>query len=160
MPRCSSWSGVARRRDDELARGIIGGLARRRHRQLTRNGGRRGHLGTVSRDTVVERVTGIEPAWPAWKAGALPLSYTREVSAQPNGLVRGSVREASGSGRYGPDRDRHHVADATAQAELVRRGEVSPEELVEAAIDRIEARQPAAQRGHPPASTAARTRPR
>ncbi len=24
-----------------------------------------------------ERVTGIEPAWPAWKAGALPLSYTR-----------------------------------------------------------------------------------
>jgi hypothetical protein len=25
----------------------------------------------------VERVTGIEPAWPAWKAGALPLSYTR-----------------------------------------------------------------------------------
>ena len=26
-----------------------------------------------------ERVTGIEPAWPAWKAGALPLSYTREA---------------------------------------------------------------------------------
>ena len=26
----------------------------------------------------LERVTGIEPAWPAWKAGALPLSYTRE----------------------------------------------------------------------------------
>ena len=24
-----------------------------------------------------ERVTGIEPAYPAWKAGALPLSYTR-----------------------------------------------------------------------------------
>ena len=22
-------------------------------------------------------MTGIEPAWPAWKAGALPLSYTR-----------------------------------------------------------------------------------
>jgi hypothetical protein len=32
----------------------------------------------------VERVTGIEPAWPAWKAGALPLSYTREVPAQRN----------------------------------------------------------------------------
>ena len=30
----------------------------------------------------VERVTGIEPAWPAWKAGALPLSYTR---VQPAG---------------------------------------------------------------------------
>ncbi len=27
--------------------------------------------------STVERVTGIEPAWPAWKAGALPLSYTR-----------------------------------------------------------------------------------
>jgi len=26
---------------------------------------------------VVERVTRIELAWPAWKAGALPLSYTR-----------------------------------------------------------------------------------
>ena len=26
---------------------------------------------------MLERVTGIEPAWPAWKAGALPLSYTR-----------------------------------------------------------------------------------
>ncbi len=33
----------------------------------------------------VERVTGIEPAWPAWKAGALPLSYTREVPAQRSG---------------------------------------------------------------------------
>jgi hypothetical protein len=27
----------------------------------------------------LERVTGIEPAQPAWKAGALPLSYTREL---------------------------------------------------------------------------------
>ena len=26
----------------------------------------------------MERVMGIEPTWPAWKAGALPLSYTRE----------------------------------------------------------------------------------
>ncbi len=26
-----------------------------------------------------KRVAGIEPAWPAWKAGALPLSYTRVV---------------------------------------------------------------------------------
>jgi hypothetical protein len=25
----------------------------------------------------MERVAGIEPAWPAWKAGTLPLSYTR-----------------------------------------------------------------------------------
>ena len=25
----------------------------------------------------MERVEGIEPSWPAWKAGTLPLSYTR-----------------------------------------------------------------------------------
>ena len=30
-----------------------------------------------SEQKCLERVTGIEPAWPAWKAGALPLSYTR-----------------------------------------------------------------------------------
>ena len=28
----------------------------------------------------MERVMGIEPTWPAWKAGALPLSYTRNSS--------------------------------------------------------------------------------
>ena len=27
----------------------------------------------------LERVTGIEPAWKAWKASALPLSYAREI---------------------------------------------------------------------------------
>ena len=27
--------------------------------------------------TLLERVMGIEPTYPAWKAGALPLSYTR-----------------------------------------------------------------------------------
>ena len=26
----------------------------------------------------MERVEGIEPSWPAWKAGTLPLSYTRK----------------------------------------------------------------------------------
>ena len=31
----------------------------------------------AKRGPLYERVTGIEPAWPAWKAGALPLSYTR-----------------------------------------------------------------------------------
>ena len=25
----------------------------------------------------LERVMGIEPTWPAWKAGVLPLNYTR-----------------------------------------------------------------------------------
>ena len=37
-----------------------------------------------------ERVKGIEPSWPAWKAGALPLSYTR-MDMKPCGtVVRGS----------------------------------------------------------------------
>ena len=40
------------------------------------------------------------------------------------------------------DRMMHHL-DAMAQAELVRRGEVSPAELVEAAIARIEQLDPA-----------------
>src|SRR5688572_26870322 len=31
------------------------------------------HVGTVG----MERLAGIEPAYPAWKAGALPLSYSR-----------------------------------------------------------------------------------
>ena len=29
---------------------------------------------------LLERVTGIGPAYPAWKAGVLPLNYTRESS--------------------------------------------------------------------------------
>ncbi len=68
--------GPKTRSDRDLRRGPVGarigharfasGLARNRHRPLT-----------CVFD--VERVTGIEPAWPAWKAGALPLSYTRKV---------------------------------------------------------------------------------
>jgi hypothetical protein len=34
----------------------------------------------------LERVTGIEPAWPAWKAGALPLSYTRASRTRPEAV--------------------------------------------------------------------------
>ena len=30
---------------------------------------------------IVERVMGIEPTRPAWKAGTLPLSYTRKCTA-------------------------------------------------------------------------------
>ena len=35
----------------------------------------------------LERVTGIEPAFSAWKADALPLSYTREMLARPNATL-------------------------------------------------------------------------
>ena len=41
--------------------------------------------------------------------------------------------------------------DATAQAELVRRGEATPLELVEAAIARVEAVNPQTERGDYPA---------
>ncbi len=34
----------------------------------------------------LERVKGIEPSWPAWKAGALPLSYTRNTGVLKTGL--------------------------------------------------------------------------
>ena len=49
------------------------------------------------------------------------------------------------------DGDDFRWLDATAQADLVREGDVKPVELVDAAIARIEAAQPRAQRGHPPA---------
>ena len=33
---------------------------------------------------VLERVTGIEPAFSAWEADVLPLNYTREVLDDPS----------------------------------------------------------------------------
>jgi hypothetical protein len=36
--------------------------------------------GTAPRGDPFERVKGVEPSPPAWKAGALPLSYTRELN--------------------------------------------------------------------------------
>src|SRR3954469_21319845 len=60
----------------------------------------------------VERVTGIEPAWPAWKAGALPLSYTREAAEGSSGAFRGprsvapdALRKREASGRRRRHRD-------------------------------------------------------
>ena len=55
-------------------RGGPGGLVGHRRRRLVRGRPPPGRPAVV-----VERVTGIEPAWPAWKAGALPLSYTRAM---------------------------------------------------------------------------------
>ncbi len=40
----------------------------------------------------VERVMGIEPTWPAWKAGALPLSYTRITRIRIGGARTLSIR--------------------------------------------------------------------
>ena len=36
--------------------------------------------------SLVERVMGIEPTQPAWKAGALPLSYTRGKNGAEDGI--------------------------------------------------------------------------
>ena len=43
----------------------------------------------------LERVAGIEPAWPAWKAGTLPLSYTRATQTlyQPDSRMSRVVGE-------------------------------------------------------------------
>ena len=38
----------------------------------------------------MERVNGIEPSWPAWKAGTLPLSYTRKPRLLNSPAYRGS----------------------------------------------------------------------
>ncbi len=35
-------------------------------------------------DRDLERVAGIEPAQPAWKAGVLPLNYTRLILLRPS----------------------------------------------------------------------------
>src|SRR3954453_23866324 len=60
----------------------------------------------------VERVTGIEPALPAWKAGTLPLSYTREAAEGSSAPVRGPrsvppdpVRTRDATGRRRGHRD-------------------------------------------------------
>lgn len=51
---------------------------------------------------ILERVKGIEPSYSAWKAAALPLSYTR-IRAFPN-MVRGGSQPLRGgvSKRMGP----------------------------------------------------------
>ena len=40
-------------------------------------------LGTLNLElSLLERAMGIEPTWPAWKAGTLPLSYARPTNAE------------------------------------------------------------------------------
>src|SRR5207248_10586983 len=59
----------------------------------------------------VERVTGVEPASPAWKAGALPLSYTRGSwhGSRPSGRTcrGGEIRTPD---RLPPKQVRYHCA--------------------------------------------------
>src|ERR1700720_2338440 len=53
----------------------------------------------IAQDRQAKRATGIEPAWPAWKAGTLPLSYARAKNNLPRHpipaklfLARSSIR--------------------------------------------------------------------
>ena len=85
----------------------------------------------------VERVTGIEPAWPAWKAGALPLSYTRvprggsiESRARPR-ILRGvadSLYEEVGPSFFDSLVDACY--EGVARDEILR--PMYPEELADA----------------------------
>gem|GEM_PF-2491163 len=50
----------------------------------------------------LERVAGIEPAWPAWKAGTLPLSYTRAPKDYTNPIRRCHRFNARTKPRMGP----------------------------------------------------------
>jgi hypothetical protein len=55
-----------------------------------------GTITPLARAFTVERVTRIELAWPAWKAGALPLSYTR---GSVTILKQQTLRPSTESGR-------------------------------------------------------------
>ena len=65
---------------------VTGSVDAAGRRLLPIPGSRLGPLKKIPRITgrsfSLERVTGIEPAWPAWKAGALPLSYTRIIASR------------------------------------------------------------------------------
>lgn len=59
-------------------------------------------------------------------------------SARPSGTTIGYLGVGPGYNKGMAGKDEFAYLDATAQAELVRRGEVTPLELVDAAIERIE----------------------
>ena len=46
----------------------------------------------------MERVAGIEPAQPAWKAGVLPLNYTRLIFSALSALI--PLRTSTGGGGW------------------------------------------------------------
>jgi hypothetical protein len=68
-----------------------------------------GAISPLTRAFAVERVTRIELAWPAWKAGALPLSYTRVsamiLGAKPSDLITESGRQDSNLRSSAPKAD-------------------------------------------------------
>jgi hypothetical protein len=55
-----------------------------------------------------KRATGIEPAWPAWKAGTLPLSYARK--ADKAAVRRGICQAVFDSAGAMETSSRHHAS--------------------------------------------------
>ena len=54
----------------------------------------------------LERVKGIEPSQPAWKAGVLPLNYTRIIPNVSHSLVAQNFIDPGGGGRIRTFEDR------------------------------------------------------
>ena len=54
----------------------------------------------------MERVKGIEPSQPAWKAGVLPLNYTRIIPNVSHSLINQNFIEFGGGGRIRTFEDR------------------------------------------------------
>ena len=54
----------------------------------------------------MERVKGIEPSRPAWKAGVLPLNYTRNIPKLSHSHVAQNFIEPGGGGRIRTLEDR------------------------------------------------------
>ena len=52
-------------------------------RKMFRKNKKRLDAGASSLTRILERVTGIEPAYSAWEADVLPLNYTRKKPKQP-----------------------------------------------------------------------------
>ena len=54
----------------------------------------------------MERVKGIEPSQPAWKAGVLPLNYTRNIPNVSHSYINQNFIDLGGGGRIRTFEDR------------------------------------------------------
>ena len=61
--------------------------------------------GTPERPETMERVKGIEPSYSAWKAAALPLSYTRARPIHYHAMRTASTAMARSGRLHGPAHD-------------------------------------------------------
>ena len=66
-----------------------------------------------------ERATGIEPAYPAWEAGALPLSYARRAAGSPRKGPRAARGVSVADGRADSTRRARHRMDLAKRDALI-----------------------------------------